>query len=77
MRPKTTPEGAAGDPVRPASPERAGFPISLQAARARSRLEILPALNERSRAFEQVAFQLMTRLRYFLILIEREKGTTA
>jgi ArsR family transcriptional regulator, arsenate/arsenite/antimonite-responsive transcriptional repressor / arsenate reductase (thioredoxin) len=32
---------------------------------------------ERSRAFEQVAFQLMTRLRYLLILIEREKGTTA
>ena len=30
---------------------------------------------ERYRAFEQVAFQLMTRLRYLLILIEREKGT--
>ena len=32
---------------------------------------------ERYRTFEQVAFQLMTRLRYLLILIEREKGTTA
>ena len=30
---------------------------------------------ERSRAFEQVALQLMTRLRYLLILIEREKET--
>ncbi len=29
---------------------------------------------DRYRAFEQVALQLMTRLRYFLILIEREKG---
>ena len=32
---------------------------------------------ERYRAFEQVAIQLTTRLRYLLILIEREKGTTA
>jgi len=31
---------------------------------------------DRYRAFEQVALQLMTRLRYFLILIEREKGGT-
>jgi len=31
---------------------------------------------DRYRAFEQVALQLMTRLRYFLILIEREKGRT-
>lgn len=30
---------------------------------------------ERLRAFEQVAFQLTTRLRYLLILIEREKGS--
>ena len=29
---------------------------------------------ERSRAFEQVAIQLMNRIRYLLILIEREKG---
>lgn len=29
---------------------------------------------DRYRAFEQVALQLITRLRYFLILIEREKG---
>lgn len=29
---------------------------------------------ERSRAFEQVAIQLMNRIRYLTILIEREKG---
>ena len=31
---------------------------------------------ERYRAFEQVALQLMNRIRYLLILIGREKGTT-
>ncbi len=31
---------------------------------------------ERYRAFEQVALQLMNRIRYLLILIEREQGTT-
>jgi protein-tyrosine-phosphatase len=31
----------------------------------------------RYRAFEQVALQLMTRIRYLVILIEREKGKTA
>ena len=32
---------------------------------------------ERYHAFEQVAFQLVTRIRYLLILIEREKGGKA
>jgi protein-tyrosine-phosphatase len=32
------------------------------------------SVQERSRAFEQVAIQLMNRIRYLVILIEREKG---
>ncbi len=32
---------------------------------------------ERYRAFEQVALQLVNRIRYLLILIEREQGGTS
>lgn len=54
-------------PTYPGDPERVHWSFPDPA-------EVKGSEEVRYHAFEQVAFQLMTRLRYLLILIEREKG---